>query len=269
MNERIKLTLENEPSNKLRIAIITIIVASLTIWSSTTIEFKGLLKSGMDITSSIIGGILTPSWDMIFNLTKKGVPYLLLETTSIAFLGTIIGSILAIPFAFVSSSNMTNKVIARIGSIVIAFIRTFPSLVYGLMFIRVTGPGPFAGVLTLSVVSIGMISKLYIEAIEQLDRGILEALDAAGCSTFEKIRYGVFPQLFTLFVSIVIYRFEINIRNASILGLVGAGGIGAPLVFAMSSYKWHEVGAILFGLIVLVLIVDNLSSRIRNKLARG
>ncbi len=269
MNDKIKRTLANEPSNKLRITIIVAALLILTVWSSTTIEFNGLLQSGMDITSSIIGGILTPDWSMIFNLTYKGVPYLLLETVSIAFLGTIIGSILAIPFAFLSSSNMTNKVIARIGSVIIAFIRTFPSLVYGLMFIRVTGPGPFAGVLTLSVVSIGMISKLYIEAIEQLDKGIIEALDASGCSTFEKIRYGVFPQLFTLFVSIVIYRFEINIRNASILGLVGAGGIGAPLVFAMSSYKWHEVGAILFGLIVLVLIVENVSSKIRNKLARG
>ncbi|PID82337.1 MAG: phosphonate ABC transporter, permease protein PhnE [Clostridiales bacterium] len=269
MNNEIKSMLNKEPNNRVKIAIYSLIVLAFTIWSSSTVEFKGLLKSGVDITSSIVGGILTPDFDMIFNLTKQGVPYLLLETLSIAFLGTIIGSILAIPFAFLSASNMTNKVIARIGSIIIAAIRTFPSFVYGLMFIRVTGPGAFAGVLTLSVVSIGMIAKLYIEAIEELDKGIIEALDAAGCTTFEKIRYGVIPQLFTIFISIVIYRFEINIRNASVLGLVGAGGIGAPLIFAMSSYKWHQVGAILFGLIVLVLIVEQLSSKLRNKLARG
>jgi phosphonate transport system permease protein len=137
------------------------------------------------------------------------------------------------------------------------------------MFIRVTGPGPFAGVLTLSVTSIGMIAKLYIEAIEELDQGIIEALDAAGCTGFQKIRYGILPQLTTNFLSTTIYRFEINLKNASVLGLVGAGGIGAPLIFAMTAYNWHEVGAILIGLIVLVLLVEFFSGKIRNKLARG
>ena len=137
------------------------------------------------------------------------------------------------------------------------------------MFIRVTGPGAFAGVLTVSVISIGMIAKLFIEAIEDLDTKILESLDAAGCNTFEKIRYGILPQLFTDFISTAIYRFEINIKDASVLGLVGAGGIGAPLIFAMNAFNWSEVGAILCGLVVLVLVVERLSTKIRTKLARG
>ena len=137
------------------------------------------------------------------------------------------------------------------------------------MFIRVTGPGAFAGVLTVSVISIGMIAKLFIEAIEDLDTKILESLDAAGCNTFEKIRYGIFPQLFTNFISTAIYRFEINIKDAAVLGLVGAGGIGAPLIFAMNAFNWGEVGAILCGLVILVLVVEILSTKIRNKLARG
>ena len=128
-----------------------------------------------------------------------------------------------------------------------------PAFVYGLMFIRVTGPGPFAGLLTMSLCSIGMVSKMFIESIEDLDKRILESLDAAGCTTFQKIRYGILPQL----------------RDATVLGLVGAGGIGAPLIFAMSAYRWNEVGAILLGLIVLVLIIEWISSRIRIKLARG
>ena len=109
----------------------------------------------------------------------------------------------------------------------------------------------------------------HIESIEDLDTKILESLDAAGCSTFEKIRYGILPQLFTNFVSTVIYRFEINIKDASILGLVGAGGIGAPLIFAMNAFNWDEVGAILCGLIILVLVVEIISTKIRTKLARG
>ena len=126
---------------------------------------------------------------------------------------------------------------------IIMAIRTVPSLVYGLMFIRVTGPGPFAGVMTLAIVSIGMISKLFIETIEDLDTGILESLDAFGSTLFQKIRYGILPQLGSDFISILVYRFDMNLREATILGLVGAGGIGAPMIFALSAYHWHQVGA--------------------------
>ena len=137
------------------------------------------------------------------------------------------------------------------------------------MFIRVTGPGPFAGLLTMSLCLIGMVSKMFIESIEDLDKRILESLDAAGCTTFQKIRYGILPQLTADFPSTIIYRFDMNLRDATVLGLVGAGSIGAPLIFAMSSYRWNEVGAILLGLIVLVLIIEWISARIRVKLARG
>ena len=148
-------------------------------------------------------------------------------------------------------------------------IRTVPSLVYGLMFIRVTGPGPFAGVMTLAVVSIGMISKLFIETIEDLDSGILESLDAAGSTFFQKIRYGVLPQLSSDFISILAYRFDMNLREATILGLVGAGGIGAPMIFAMSGYEWHKVGAILIGLFVLIFVIEYLSDKLRQHLLHG
>ena len=116
---------------------------------------------------------------------------------------------------------------------------------------------------------IGMVSKMFIESIEDLDKRILESLDAAGCTTFQKIRYGILPQLTADFTSTIIYRFDMNLRDATVLGLVGAGGIGAPLIFAMSSYRWNEVGAILLGLIVLVLIIEWISAKIRVKLARG
>ena len=148
-------------------------------------------------------------------------------------------------------------------------VRTIPSFVYGLMFIRVTGPGAFAGVMTLSVTSIGMISKLFSETIDDLDDSILEALDAAGCSTFQKIRCGIIPQLWSSLISILIFRFDMNLRDATILGVVGAGGIGAPLTFAINGYKWDEVGAILIGLIAFILIVEYSSSYIRKRLTQG
>ena len=229
---------------------------------------NGIKESGIDIAKNVISGIIHPDMEMLLDF-KAGVPALLLETVCIALIGTLIGTILAIPLAFVSASNLMPKWVSSIGLFIIAGLRTFPAFVYGLMFIRVTGPGAFAGVLTVSVISIGMIAKLFIESIEDLDTKILESLDAAGCSTFEKIRYGILPQLFTDFVSTVIYRFEINIKDASILGLVGAGGIGAPLIFAMNAFNWDEVGAILCGLIVLVLVVEIVSTKIRTKLTRG
>lgn len=269
MNASVKKMLNREPKLWIKQLLSFVIFIFLLVWSSQSVEYKGLHEGGIKIAKNIFTGIFSPDLGLLLSFNKQGVPYLLLETVSIAFLGTIIGAILAIPLAFVSSSNVVPKWVSYLGAFVIAAIRTFPPLVYGLMFIRVTGPGPFTGVLTLAVVSIGMIAKLYIEAIEDLDQGIIEALDASGCNTFQKIRYGIIPQLTTNFLSTVIYRFEINIKNASVLGLVGAGGIGAPLVFAMSAYRWREVGAILVGLMVIVVIIEYFSSKLRNKLARG
>lgn len=238
--------------------------------STFYISYSGLTETGLRVARNIFGSIFTPNMDILFNFSSvNGVPYLLLETAAIAFLGTIIGTILSIPIAFLSSRNIVPKWIASIGVSVIVVIRTFPAVVYGLMFIRVTGPGAFTGVLTLSVASIGMIAKLFIEVIEDLDPGIIESLDASGCNTIQKIQYGIIPQLLSNFASTAIYRFEINVKYATILGMVGAGGIGAPLIFAIGAFRWKDVGALLIGLIILVLVIEAISTRIRSKLATG
>ena len=268
MEYTVKKQLEKEPNLWIKKALTVAFILAIIIWSLQTIQYNGVKDNGVTIAKNVISGILHPDMEMLFDFTE-GVPALLLETICIALLGSLFGTILAIPFSFLASSNIVPKWVSMITSFIIAAIRTFPAFVYGLMFIRVTGPGAFAGVLTLSVTSIGMVSKLFIESIEDLDTKILESLDAAGCNTFQKIRYGIIPQLFTNFTSTAIYRFEICLKDASTLGLVGAGGIGAPLIFAMNAFNWDEVGAILFGLIVLVLIVEVLSTKIRNKLARG
>lgn len=268
MELTVKKQLEKEPNLWIHKALTVLFIIIVLLWAAKGINFSGIKGNGVDIAKNVMSGILHPDMEMLFDF-KEGVPALLLETIAIALIGTLIGSVLAIPLAFMSASNLMPKWVSTIGLFIIAALRTFPAFVYGLMFIRVTGPGPFAGVLTVSLISIGMIAKLFIEAIEDLDTRILESLDAAGCNTFEKIRYGILPQLFTDFVSTVIYRFEINIKDASVLGLVGAGGIGAPLIFAMNAFNWDEVGAILCGLIVLVLLVEVASTKIRTKLARG
>lgn len=266
---KIKEQLKREPKTWIFQIVTALIFVILVAWSSETVKFTGLAEGGMDVAKNIIGGIFKPDTELLFNLTNQGVPYLLLETMCIAFLGTIVGAILAIPIAFLSATNIVPRPIAVIGRFIIMAIRTIPAFVYGLMFIRVTGPGAFAGLLTMSLCSIGMVSKMYIESIEDIDTRILESLDACGCTTFQKIRYGILPQLMPDFASTIIYRFDMNLRDATVLGLVGAGGIGAPLIFAMNAYRWNEVGAILAGLIILVLIIEWISGKIRIKLARG
>ena len=269
MNKRIEAAYEQRPRRWVFELAVAVVVVALLIWSGSAVETAGTTQNGAVIAWNILAGIFHPDTDLLFNFTTQGVPYLLLETICIAFLGTIVGAIISVPLAFLSASNLTPKPVAFVGRIIIMAVRTVPAFVYGLMFIRVTGPGAFAGLLTMSLCSVGMVSKMYIEAIEDLDVRVLESLDAAGCTTWQKIRYGILPQLMPNFASNAIYRFDINLRDATVLGLVGAGGIGAPLIFAMNSYRWEEAGAILAGLIVLVLIVEWISTKIRVKLARG
>ena len=259
----------NRPRKWLLYTLIVLIIVVLVGWSAHDIKFTGLTATGTEVAKGVVHGVFHPDTALMFGTSDTDVPYLLLQTIAIAVLGTLIGAILAIPFAFLASFNIMPKPVAYVVRILILMIRTIPSIVWALMWIRVTGPGAACGVITQSVCSIGMISKMYITAIEDLDTHILESLDAMGCTPFQKIRYGVLPQLTASFISTTIYRFDINLKDATTLGIVGAGGIGAPLIFAMSAYRWNEVGAILLGLIVLVLIIEWISSRIRVKLARG
>lgn len=269
MMNSIEKQLYAAPDNRRYIAVISAILLLLFVWSLSAVDLQNMKSSGLSIASNIIIGILNPDLDLLLTFTTQGVPYLLVETISIAILGTMIGTFLAIPLAFLSASNVVPSPIAWVTRLLLIVIRTIPALVYGLMFIRVTGPGASAGVLTIALVSIGMLSKLFVDAIEDLDTGILESMTSIGCTTFEKIRYGILPQLFAMFQSIIIYRFDMNLREASVLGLVGAGGIGAPLLFAMSAYRWNEVGSILIGLVILILVVELGSNHLRKKLVKG
>lgn len=218
---------------------------------------------------NVITGILTPSLDKLFSLGIDGVPYLILETMAIAFLGTILGSIFAIIPALLGASNYNGKVQVAIVRTLLNIIRTVPAIIYGLMFIKVTGPGPFAGVMTFSLTSIGMVAKLYIEALEELDGGILEALDSVGASYWQKIRFGILPQIKPNFISTAIYRYEINVKDAAVLGLVSAGGLGTEIILAQSEGRFHDLGAYIFGLVILVFCVEHVSTKIRTRLVQG
>ena len=252
----------------LYLAIVLLIVVMVG-WSASDIKFTGLTVTGTEVAKGVLHGVFSPDTALLFGTSDTDVPYLLLQTIAIAVLGTLIGAVLAIPFAFLASFNIMPKPVAYAVRVLILMIRTIPSIVWALMWIRVTGPGAACGVITQSICSIGMISKMYITAIEDLDTHILESLDAMGCTPFQKIRYGVIPQLTASFISTTIYRFDINLKDATTLGIVGAGGIGASLVQCLNSRRWAMVGAFVWGLMVLVLIIELVSTRIRRKLAHG
>ena len=205
--------------------------------------------SGWTIAKNILLGLVQPDLNLLFNFTSSGVLYLLIETIAIAFLGTIVGAILAIPLAFLSASNLVPKACG--------LYHPFPAYLYPDNSCHRLRADVHSGNRSRAICwcaddvthSIGMLSKLYVDVIEDLDTSVLESMESIGCTVFEKIRFGIIPQLSALFLSIVIYRFDMNLRDSAVLGLVGAGGIGAPLIFAMNSYKWSEVGAILIGLV--------------------
>ena len=259
----------NRPRKWVLYLAIVLLIVIMVGWSASDIKFTGLTVTGTEVAKGVLHGVFSPDKALLFGTSDTDVPYLLLQTIAIAVLGTLIGAVLAIPFAFLASFNIMPKPVAYAVRVLILMIRTIPSIVWALMWIRVTGPGAACGVITQSICSIGMISKMYITAIEDLDTHILESLDAMGCTPFQKIRYGVIPQLTASFISTTIYRFDLNLKDATTLGIVGAGGIGASLVQCLNSRRWAMVGAFVWGLMVLVLIIELVSTRIRRKLAHG
>ncbi len=253
-------------SSILIIALITVIVFISMI---TTDLPQKQSEASINAAHNLINGLFHPSSDKLFSLQNDGVPYLILETMAIAFLGTILGAIFAIIPAILGASNFNSKLQVVLVRLFLNAIRTVPAIIYGLMFIRVTGPGPFAGVMTFSLTSIGMIAKLYIEALEELDSGILEALDSVGASYWQKVSMGIIPQIKANFISTAIYRYEINVKDAAVLGLVSAGGLGTEIILAQSEARWNDLGAYILGLILLVFAVEHVSTKIRTNLIAG
>lgn len=233
---------------------------------TVTVQPPDFTRTSPAAVRRMIGGLFQPDWNFFLDMSSSGVGYLLLETVCISLVGTFVGAVLAVPLAFLNTSRFVPKPAAACVRIVIMAIRSVPFLIYGLIFIRVSGPGAFTGVLTLGVCSVGLLSKRFTEAIESLDFRPYDALAAMGVPALLRIRYAILPELFPAFASAILYRFDVNIREASVLGLVGAGGIGAPLIFAMNQYAWNEAGAIALGLVLLVWLVDCFSSEIRKEM---
>ena len=189
------------------------------------------------------------------------------DTVAMAFLGTLLGAVVALPLALLGAANVSPVWLLRFGLRRLwDGLRGIDALIWALIFVSAVGMGPFAGVLALAVPDIGTLSKLFNEAIEAADRRQDDAIRAVGGSRLAVVRFGILPQVMPVLLSQVLYFFEANVRSASAIGVVGAGGIGLALSENLRLNNWDQVAFIILLILVAVSLIDTVSRRIRRRL---
>jgi phosphonate transport system permease protein len=201
-------------------------------------------------------------WNNTFPQTVLGAT---LETVQMALAGTYLALLVAFPVGFLAARNTTpNPLVYGILRTVLNLLRTIPDLALGLLFVAAVGLGAFAGTLALAIHTATVLGKLLSEAVENIDEGVVEAIRATGAGYAQILSFAVVPQILPDLISFTLYRLETNIRAASVLGLIGAGGIGYLMNTSFRTFQYQEAAAIVIVLIVLVMLVDYASSRLRN-----
>jgi len=190
----------------------------------------------------------------------------MIVTVQVAVWGTLLAVLCAIPFGLLCSANIAPPWIHQPVRRLMDAARAINEMVFAMLFIVAVGLGPFAGVLALWVHTTGILAKLFSEAVEAIDPRPVEGIRATGANLLEEIAYGVIPQVMPLWVSYTLYRFESNVRSASVVGMVGAGGIGVILYEVIRSFQYAETSAVMLIIIAFVTVIDLLSARIRKAL---
>ncbi|QMV41159.1 phosphonate ABC transporter, permease protein PhnE [Cohnella cholangitidis] len=242
----------------------TVALLLILLWLCATETEASLaeLIGGIPEMGKFIAKMFPPDWEYLRVVVKP-----MIETVQMAILGTTFGAIFALPISFLAASNVTKGWIVRTPArFILNLSRTIPDLLFAALFATVFGYGPLAGMLALSFFSFGILSKWAYEAIETIDNGPMEAMTAVGANKLQWIFFGVIPQVLAQFIGFAMYMFEINIRAAAILGIVGAGGIGIYLNRTLGMFRYDQTIVIILFTLVLVLAIDAISSRIRGKL---
>lgn len=204
--------------------------------------------------------MMPPKWSYMDNLWRP-----VWDTFNIATLGTLLALMLAFPIAFLAARITTpHPIIRAIALFVIVSSRSINSLIWALMLVAIIGPGILAGVIAIGLRSIGFCSKLLYEAIEEIDLTQVEAIEATGASGAQKLAYGIIPQIMPTFAGISVFRWDINIRESTVLGLVGAGGLGLQLDASISTLAWTQVSLILLVILATVVVSEWVSARVRH-----
>lgn len=240
----------------------------LFLLSAMDLDYSGLSTFSLAMGRDVLKGLSQPDWSFFYDGSGEDLFSLLLLTIGIACLGTMIATVLAIPITLLSAANLWSATpwVAKIGKFICNVLRAFPELVYAIIFVKVVGPGPFAGVMAIGVHQIGMLGKLFTEEMEAMDERLTEEMQAVGANFWQTMFFVRVPYLMPIYSSFAFNHFEIAVRSAATLGLVGAGGIGAPLIFAIQTRTWSKVSIILIGVVITVFALDQITGIIRKKL---
>ncbi len=248
--------------------VFAVVVVALLGWSFSSLEINlQRILEGLTYFKNLVWVMVTQPATDYFSLSFNRM----VQSVEIAFVGTTISFLFSFPLGFLCSrkyAGMPEKLAILFKQIPNA-VRAFPELILAIFFIASLGPGPLPGVLAIAIHSVGMLGKFNAEAVEMIRKEPVEALQATGANRIQIFWYGILPQVLPEFLARGIYRFEINVRAASVLGIVGAGGIGSLISEAVGLRRWDIIGMCLIVIVVVVSLIDYLSARIRKKLIEG
>jgi len=239
-----------------------LLLAVLTLVTLDLPPLERIVRGLRNNAVPLLRGFIRPNWH-VAPLALSSMA----ETFFMAVIGTTIGGVLAFPLSFLAAGNLLGGTRYAVpGKTILVAIRTFPEILLAIIFVAATGPGPTAGIMAMGIHSIGFLGKIFADVIEGIDPGPNEAIRATGGGSLQVFLWSVVPQVLPEFASNLLYRFEINLRAATVLGLVGAGGIGLPLIQRLQFRRWSEVSMLLLVIVAFVIVVDAISGRIRRRL---
>ncbi|GAB4147279.1 MAG: phosphonate ABC transporter, permease protein PhnE [Cyanobacteria bacterium J069] len=206
--------------------------------------------------------MIPPRWSYANQLWKP-----LWDTINIATLGTMIGVAIALPLSFLAARNTTPHPTARaIALLIIVTSRSVNALIWALLLVAVIGPGVLAGVIAIGLRSIGFVGKLFSEAIEEIDQSPVEAVTATGAGPMQILTYGIVPQVLPTFAGVSVFRWDVNIRESTVIGLVGAGGIGISLNSSVNALQWSQASVIFIAIFIMVFFSEWVSATVRRSI---
>jgi phosphonate transport system permease protein len=213
-----------------------------------------------------VADLLTRMWPPDVSAYPESVHAALMETIHIASLGTLLALVLALPVGVLAAHNLVRSTPINLAAkFVLVASRSVNSLVWALLFVGIFGPGALAGTLAIAFRSIGFVGKLFGEALEEAQPGPIEALSAAGAPWWSRMTFGYWPQVKPAFWSIALFRWDINVRESAVLGLVGAGGIGMALDAALNLFQWDRVAVILLAIMAVVIAAEIAVTQVRRR----
>ncbi|HWK71610.1 MAG TPA: phosphonate ABC transporter, permease protein PhnE [Burkholderiaceae bacterium] len=238
------------------------VMALVTSWSlaSINIIWPWVWDAPAQI-SDLAGRMIPPDFSSI-----RAIMWALIETLNIATIATFISIFVSLPVAYISAQNTTpNQATLWLGRFILVSSRSVNTLIWALLFVAIFGPGVLAGIIAIMFRSLGFLGKLLGEAIEEIDRRPVEALEATGASRAKVILYAIVPQVVPTFFAVSILRWDINLRESTVLGLVGAGGIGVILQGSIDTLDWRTVATILLAIIGLVVAGEAIAAWLRKR----